>query len=322
MNYFYHILLFFITLIAFIGCSNTSLKPSDAAKCSWKDISFNEVNNFCAAPRSAIVQHENIILSFDNGDIVSWNIDTGKIVENFDSTSQYVTRALKAVDNKIISGTSDMKLYLYSSDGALLQKKNYSKGSIFDIASYEKKLYVAFGNSELGVVDQETLALLGLYTRHKYLIYSLLFDEEELKLYSGSDDETIGVWSVVNDGTLKFSHTVTGFKSAVKHILKASDNIIITTGRGDVFMYDKLLKKELSVIKVSDANIISSLIYKNKLYVGDAKGFFYIYDIKKNTLIFHKKTKVDGLVRTISPYNDCFIITTKTKQVNKICDLD
>lgn len=312
--------LFLFLILIISGCSSSSLKPSEKNLCLWKDINLNGSNNFCSTPRSALIDGKNIFLAFDNGEIVSWDINTNQIIKVLDATSDYTKRALVTSDNKLISGASDMQINIHSISGELIQKKNYSKGSIFNIIPYKNKLYIAFGNSQLGIAHKDSLDLLNIYSGHEYLIYSLMLDSEESRLYSGSDDETIRVWNLLNDGMLEFSHIVRGFESAVKQIIKTDNNILVTTGNGSIFIYDKLLATKISVTRNSRANIVSSLFHNNRLYVGDASGVLYIYDVKENTIDLQEKSKMNGLIRSICSFDGGVIVVAKSGQIRKIDD--
>lgn len=318
MKFTFYTLSCFILLFTLTACSQHELRSPKNISCNWKNINLNGSNNFCSSSRSSLIYKNDIFLAFDNGDVVQWNINSHKKVRFFDKTSTYTKRAFIQVNNEFISGSSDMKIYLHSLEGTVSKEENYSKGSIFKIIPYKDKLYVAFGNAEIGVVDKNNLTLLTSYTQHKYLVYTLMVDIQKKLLYAGSDDESISVWEILEDNTLKYQYSLENFGSAIKHILKIEDNIIITTSSGKILMYDTLLKKIVYSNTNSNSNITATLLKNNKFIVGDSIGTLYIYDIEKNSMQLNKKIAMNGLIRSINFFEDSIIAITKTGDIRTV----
>ncbi len=300
-----------LVLLLFTSCSQNSLSVNNQNKCHWQNINLNAKNNFCSSVRSAIVYDDNIVLAFDDGSIVTWNLKTFKQKIVFDTDSDYTRRALLKEEDKIISGSSNMKLYIHSLDGKLIQEKNYDKGSIFNVLPYKDKFYVAFGNAEIGVVDSQNLNLLYLYRKHQYLVYSLYLDEKNKLLYSGSDDNSIIIWNVLATGQLKIKRSINGFHGAIRHILKYKNLFIVANERGSILMYNKSFKKQLFQQEL-DNNIISTLLVNDTLYIGDSSGKLFTFKLIENSLELESTIELNGLIRSIKKYKNDIIIITKT----------
>lgn len=285
--------------------------------CQWKSINLNAKNNFCSSVRSSIIYDNSLVLACDDGSIVTWDLKTYKKKFIFDTNSDYTRRALVKTDDKIISGSSNMKLYIHSLDGSFIKEKNYEKGTIFSVLPYQDKFYVAFGNAEIGIVSKKNLDLLYSYKKHEYLIYSLCFDEKNQLFYSGSDDNNIIAWNVLDTGQLNMKKSMNNFDGAIKHILKYKNSFIVSTGKGSILMYDTSFMKLLFQKKL-DYNIISTLLIDNTLYVGDSIGRLFIFKIMKNSFELENTVVLDGLIRSIKKYKQNIIIITKTGFIRTI----
>lgn len=303
--------LFIVLFFNFSACSQ--LRPNtQVVQCKWKDINLDGNNSFCSSIRTSLVFDNTLLVAFDNGAIITWNLESKKKILEYETTSDFTRRALLLEKNKLISGSSDMRIYVHSLNGKQIDEKSYNKGTVFDITSFRDKLYVAFGNAEIGVINSNTLELLSTYKKHEYLIYSLFLDREKKLLYSASDDNSIIEWSILEDGTLHFKRRVVQYSNSLKQILKYKDTFIITTGNGKLLLYNESFDTQLSATTAAGVNIIATLLDGDRLYVGDLKGNLFIYRLKRETFELEKTLHMESRIRSIQKYKNCIIIMTKS----------
>ena len=300
--HFLSLLLIFLTLT---GCTTqpTPLKPMY----SYNDFIYQGKNNFYASPRKVIVNNNELFISFDNGDIVKWNLTTQKLLQVFKKESFATNRALSYSNSGLYIGSSDMTLYHLNDNFNLITKKRYFKGSIFNIQPFKKYLFVAFGDASIGIVNKKDLKLLSSYREHLYLVYSLYLDEKNNFLYTGSDDNTIIKWKITQDSKLKKIKLIHDFKSAIRNIIKLKNHYIVTTGNGSLYLYNKEFNLILDK-KEQKNNIVSALYYKDILYTGNTKGEIYLYKIRNNSFQINKNIKLDSVIRSIVKINSTSIL--------------
>jgi len=315
---FFSFLLFVVLFFNFSACSKP--KPNtQVVQCNWKNINLDGNNSFCSSIRTTLLFDNTLLVAFDNGEIITWNVGTKKKILEYQTTSDFTRRALLLEKNRLISGSSDMRIYVNSPlDGVQIDEKNYDKGTIFDITSFGDKLYVAFGNAEIGVVDRNTLELLCTYKKHEYLIYSLFLDRKKKLLYSASDDNSIIEWSILEDGTLHFKRRVVQYSNSLKQILKYKDTFIITTGDGKLLLYNESFDTQLYATTAGGVNIIAILLDKNRLYVGDVEGNLFIYRLKRDTFELEKTLHMASRIRSIQKYKNCIIIMTRSGEIKTL----
>jgi hypothetical protein len=291
INYFY---LIFLSLI-FIGCTVT---PTTKPSYHYKKLIFQGKNTFHSSPRKVIINDNKIYISFDNGDVGQWDTNTKQFIHLFQKETLATNRALLFKNFNLYIGSSDMNLYRINSITKKMIHKNYFKGSIFDLTAYNKYLFVAFGDASIGVIDSSNLELITSYRTHQYLVYSLFIDQKNKILYSGSDDNTIIKWKILEDSTLKKLKLINGFTSAIRNIVKLKNHFVVTTGDGHVYLYDETFTTLLDN-KNQENNIVSALSDKDTLYTGNTKGEIYLYKIKSNSLHMIKKYVLHGVIRSI-----------------------
>ena len=196
-----------------------------------------------------------------------------------------------------------------------MQSINYEKGSLFQIAKYDKNLYVGFGNSQIGLIDAQTLKLKNSYKGHKYLIYSLYIDRSKDLLYSGSDDETVKIWKIQKDGTLHYLETLKEIKGAVKGITKKGNLLILIRADGKLILYDTDTKQELFSCQNKSISVVSFLQYQNKLFLGDSSGNVFVYKILTKSLNLIDSFTMQGSVRSINTLGNSVVIVSKEGQI-------
>jgi hypothetical protein len=260
-----------------------------------------------------------LIVAFDNGDIVKWNLDTKKFLKVFDISSDYTKRTLLIDDTVLFAGSADLNIYKYTLDGKLLDKKNYSNGTVFKIIDDNNKhLLVAFGNANVALVDKGTLKLIYIKKKHEYLVYSLYFDTEKKLLYSVSDDDSVIIWKISQNGKLEKKSQPVQLKHAIRNIVKYKNNFIITTGDGEIIMFDEFFQRKIFSVHENTNNIISVLLVKNIFISGDDKGNVVIYKINKNSIKPIKHFKMHGLVRAIVNDKNIVYIMSKLGELKKL----
>lgn len=308
-----------LSLISLIGCSSTSIQPHELNRCELKDITIDGNNDFCSTPRVSLISHNRLLIGFDNGTIATWDLSSNKLIKKFESTDNFAIKSVVETQNNLLFGSADTKLKQYSLNGSLLEEFSYEKGSIFALALYKEKLLIGFGNAEIGVVDLNDLKLIKAYRQHEYLIYTLYVDEKNGLLYSGSDDNSIIVWNISKNGLLSKIKKIDGFKLSVRHILNMNDgSLIVTTGSGNVVVYDKTFSKILNEYNEHSGIVLSAKTEGNYLITGDSFGnlVYWVYGDGKLKVI--EKHKMDSSVRIIEILPNSILAISKFGQVLSI----
>lgn len=313
MKYFYLL----IVLFSLTACSNHKILPLKTPKCSYTHLNFTGQNSFCSSPRKLFIDNRFIFITFDNGDVGKWDKKTRQLLKLFDETTRVTKRAITGDKSSLYLGSSNMFIYKYLYNGKLINKNNYSKGSIFCLNQYHDKLYVAFGNAELGIVSKKTLKLLTSYQEHQYLIFTLLIDNQNQYLYSGSDDNSIIKWKILNNGFLKKEKILHQFNSAVRNILQTDNNFIVTS-KQNIILYDQYFHSKLFVLEQEEGSIISSFTQNNLLITGNDKGLVVIYKINNNSLQTLCKYNLQDVIRIIAPvtHNQILIMSKSGEILN------
>ncbi len=309
------LLLSSLLLFSFTACSTKIFTTPQKNSCSYSNINLNGQNNFCSQPRTSLIDTQNIIIAFDNGEIIKWDLETKKINKKFDTPITYSTRALIINKQTLFAGSADMKIANYSLDGKLLQRKNYSKGTIFKILEYKNKFYVAFGNAEIGVIDKHNLELLSSYKEHEYLIYSLYIDKINHILYSTSDDNTIIIWNILENGKLEKIKQISNFTSSVRGIVKSDNYYVVTTGDGNIILYNMKFNKKIYEFNYNHESIISLAYIDDFLFIGDVLGNLYLYKIIDKKIKLTTKYKMNGIIRSIKKFKNNIIVITKNGEI-------
>lgn len=295
-------IIFLTFLFTLSSCASHSLVPSEQQiACQWHNLNKSGQNNFCSSPRVAIIDNHVITMTFDNGAIVQWDKNNSTLKNVFDFKSPYAKRSVVKCQDTYFAGSYQMVLEKFSSNGTLTTDKYYGKGTPFVLKCFHEKLYAGFGNAEVSVIDPTTLDVIDTYKRHEYLIYTIYIDRKRNILISGSDDNSIMLWKVHDDGTLNFIKQIKGFNGPIRSILQLPSNqFIVTTGRGEVVLYDKNLS---SLLFKNDAHnggiILSSLFAKDMLLTGDSNGNIIVWTVTKGKLVLYKKFQLNASVRIL-----------------------
>ena len=308
-KYIFKTYLFLPIFFLFFGCSSHKLNTNK--RCHYTNLILNSKNNFCSSASKTVTYKSDLFINFNNGDTTQWNINNNKFIKSFNINS--ISKAI-AIDKKyIFTGSNNMSIYKYNFNSSLIEKKNYSKGSIFYLTSFKNYLYVAFGDSELGIVDKDTLKLLKSYKEHDYLIFTICLDQDNGYLYTGSDDNSIIKWKIIENNLIKKVKKINEFHSSVRNILKIKEHFIVTTADGNLFLYDNKFENKLDVTNKNHTKITAILSKNNYIYTGDIKGNINIYKIKNNSLQLINYFKLKSLIRGIS-YNEQNSIIFITKE--------
>ena len=306
-----------LLIVFFMSACHFQMDVTNHQTCSYSNLNYIGQNTFCSSPRTSLVHNNQLLIAFDNGNIIKWDTNTTKVKSIFNTNSDYTVRTLLDINNTIWAGSGDMSISQYTSEGMLLQQQKYNNGSIFNIKLFENNLYIAFGNASLGIYNLNHNSLQHQYKQHQYLIYSILIDKQNRILFTGSDDNTIIKWHIMNNGNLQFINHIHKFSSAVKHIIKIdASKYIVTTSKGKIFLYDKNFNKLLSTID-QKIKIISLAYLNNLLIVGDTANSYHVYKVLKNKLIEKEHNKLSNFIRIIQPINkDQILIIDKNGMSN------
>lgn len=314
--------LFFTVSITFffLGCSATFVQHDKSYKTEVKipnTLNFNGDNKFPAPPKNVVVYNNDVVIGFDDGKIVKWDFNSSRLTKVFQTTDSFPIKSFFKSKNRLYVGSSSMKLSSYSLDsGEQLSEKNLSKGSIMSTIPIKDKIAVAFGNRDISIVNLNNYNIIDTKREHEYLVYSLYYDKKKNKLYSGSDDNSIIIWDLINSSYLKKISQIKQFDSSVRHIEKTPcDNLIITTGNGKIYMYDRLLKSALVTSSFHKSSIVSAKIFNNTLIVGDSSGVVSSWCIKKGSIILNKIFEMHSSVRSIVLIDDKIVIFSKKGKI-------
>ncbi|WP_373071219.1 hypothetical protein [Sulfurimonas sp.] len=309
-------LLFILSITYFfLGCSVTTVKPNEIEIKIPKTLNLNGENKFPAQPKKVLLYNNSLVIGFDNGVIAKWDLNSSKLTKVFQTTDNYPIKSFFKNENKLFVGSSSMKLSSYSLDsGGRLNEKKFSQGSLMDIIQVKDNLVVAFGNSEILIIKSKNFENMDTKKEHNYLVYTLYYDEKNNILFSGSDDNTIIVWELV-DNSLKKISQIKEFDNSVRHILRSPDNIIVTSGNGKIYMFDHSLKDVLVESTFHKSSIVSAKVYNNTLIVGDSSGIVSSWCIANNSMQLNKTLRMSASIRSINFIDDKVLIFSKDGKI-------
>jgi WD40 repeat protein len=312
----YKLSLILFVFFIFTGCATKSHQFIQAQQCPFEDLKINQTNSFCAPPRTTLLEDSKLFIGFDNGAILTWDLDTNKLLHRFTQTDLFPIQHLQLHQQKLYAASRSMQLKKYSLLGELENEVNYEKGSLFCLENSLDHIYVGFGNAELGTLRIDDLELLEIKKDHEYLIYSLYKDGNTL--YSGGDDNKLIVWEITSDGSLKKIRSLQNFSSSIRKITKYHSSLFLGLGDGTIIQLDNNFDQTKYETNKTQAPITSLIASEKYLVSGDADGKVILYSLDSHRLKEVESLKLESSIRSIISYEGSYLIFTKQGFIQKI----
>ena len=310
-------LLFTISIIfLFNACSQLSHNEALSKKCILESLRIEQHNTFCSAPRSALLDDNYLYIGFDDGLIAQWDLDSNKLVRKFEQNDFFSIQQLIKYENKIYAASKSMKLKKFSLNGNIEQEKNYEKGSLFCLENTNNFIYAGFGNTELGVINLNSLELDDVKQEHQYLIYSLY--KEKQQLLSGGDDNRLVVWNIDTNGSLNKEKSIDNFSSSIRKITKYRSSTILGLGDGTLIQLDNNFNQHLYKSNSQNFPITALIATKEHLVSGDSSGQVIIWEESSKRLKTIAEYKLDSTIKLIIEHNNSYLFFTKKGFIQKI----
>lgn len=309
-------LLFAVAIIfLFNACSRLSNIEAPNNECILEPLRNDQHNTFCSAPRSALLDNNYLYIGFDDGLIAQWDLESNKLVRKFEQNDFFSIQQLIKYENKIYAASKSMKLKKFSLNGKIEQEKNYEKGSLFCLENTNNFIYAGFGNTELGVINLNTLELDDLKQEHQYLIYSLY--KEKQQLLSGGDDNRLVVWNIDSNGFLNKERSIDNFSSSIRKITKHRSSTILGLGDGTLVQVDSNFNQHVYESNSQNFPITALLATQEHLISGDSSGQVIIWQQSSEKLKKITSYKLDSAIRLIVEYKGSYLFFTKKGFIQK-----